>query len=236
MRGLPGRPLLTQRWEDVVFLHWRYRPPEVQQLLPRGVRVDVFDGSAWVGLVPFQMVDLRPVGLPALPQHRRFVEVNVRTYVRDVHDRPAVWFFSLDVPVPDVVALARGSIGAPYCLARASGRTEESRCGYAVERRWPTRPRTGGRLEIEAGDAGETDDPLASFLTARWAALTSWRGRILRSPVTHEPWPLAVAEVRGLAQDLVQAAGFVDPAGRPLAHYSPGVTATFSAPRLAATA
>lgn len=53
------RPALTQRWSDVVFLHWRYDPVVVQRLLPPGVRVDTYDGSAWVALVPFRMERLR---------------------------------------------------------------------------------------------------------------------------------------------------------------------------------
>lgn len=227
---LPGRPILAQRWTDVAFVHWRYRPADVQQLLPRSVIVDTFDGSAWIGLVPFVMEGLRPVGLPALAHHRRFVEVNVRTYVRDRTGRPAVWFFSLDVPLPDIVAMARAGIGARYCLARASHASDGQRRSYSLARRWPGQPRAHAEIEIDVSRSPTEADPLLRFLTARWAALTTWCGRLLRSPVTHEPWPLASAEITRLDQTLVQAAGLTDPAGDPLVHFSPGVTATFSRP------
>lgn len=193
--------------------------------------MDTFDGSAWIGLVPFVMEDLRPTALPALPHHRRFVEVNVRTYVVDRTGRPGVWFFSLDVPLVDVVAAARATAGARYCLARATHTSDGQRHRYSLTRRWPARPGAHAEIEVEAGDIVNEDDPLSRFLTARWAALTKWCGRLLRSPVTHEPWPLVGAEVRELDQSVVQAAGLVDPVGDPLAHFSPGVTATFSAPK-----
>lgn len=76
------RPVMFQRWTDVVFLHWRLDPAVVQALLPDGVTVDTYDGSAWVGLVPFQMEGLGVPGLAPFPRVGRFPEVNVRTYVR----------------------------------------------------------------------------------------------------------------------------------------------------------
>ena len=47
------RPVMLNRWESLTFLHWRYQPEVVQRLLPPGLTVDTFDGSAWVALVPF---------------------------------------------------------------------------------------------------------------------------------------------------------------------------------------
>ncbi|CAN5549621.1 hypothetical protein BH23ACT3_BH23ACT3_17700 [soil metagenome] len=38
---------MVQRWDDVVFLHWRCDPVVVQRLLSAGVTVDENDGSAW---------------------------------------------------------------------------------------------------------------------------------------------------------------------------------------------
>src|SRR5215468_10480043 len=76
------RPVMRQRWERLTFLHWSFEPPAVQRLLPAGLRADLFDGMAWVGLVPFFM----RVGTPGgreLPWVTRFCETNVRTYVCD---------------------------------------------------------------------------------------------------------------------------------------------------------
>ena len=46
---------MRMQWEDLTTLHWRYDPADVQELLPDGLTVETFDGSAWVGLVPFFM-------------------------------------------------------------------------------------------------------------------------------------------------------------------------------------
>ena len=234
---LPGPAVVAQRWVDLVFLHWPYRPADVQALLPSGVSVDTHDGMAWIALVPFEMHGLRPVGAPPVPGLRRFVEINVRTYAVDSEGRRAVWFFSLDVPNPLMPALARASFGAPYCLARAIHATEEidghERHGYAMTRRWPSPAGASAVVDIEVGApmSPAEIDPLAHFLTARWAALTSWAGRILRSPVVHEAWPLHRATCLRVEQDIIQAVGLPPPAGEPLTHFSPGVAARFSRPR-----
>ena len=47
------RAVLQQRWSELAYFHWPYEPGTVQRLLPAGVRVDTFDGTAWVGLIPF---------------------------------------------------------------------------------------------------------------------------------------------------------------------------------------
>ena len=73
---------MVQHWSDLVFVHWRYPAEIVQALLPDGVEVEQFDGTAWVGLIPFHMNDLGFPLLHPLPYVGSFPEVNVRTYVR----------------------------------------------------------------------------------------------------------------------------------------------------------
>jgi uncharacterized protein len=77
-----ARPWVVQRWEHLAFLHWPYPADRLQALLPFGLEVDTFDGMAWVALVPFRMVGVRPPFLPAPPWLTTFPETNVRTYVR----------------------------------------------------------------------------------------------------------------------------------------------------------
>ena len=70
---------LTQQWQRLTFVHWRYDPADVQAILPDGLTVDTFDGSAWVGLVPFHMIDVRPPFIPTLHPITTFPETNIRT-------------------------------------------------------------------------------------------------------------------------------------------------------------
>ena len=75
------KAVMVQHWSDLDFVHWRYPAEIVQALLPDGVEVEQFDGTAWVGLIPFHMNDLGFPLLHPLPYVGSFPEVNVRTYV-----------------------------------------------------------------------------------------------------------------------------------------------------------
>ena len=86
---------MRMTWRSLLFLHWPLPPDAVRPLLPAEMTLDTFDGSAWVGLVPFTMTGVKFRWLGSIPSMRRFHECNVRTYVhRD--GEPGVWFFSLD--------------------------------------------------------------------------------------------------------------------------------------------
>ena len=100
MSGL--EPIATQRssvmgmtWLNLAFLHWRVPAAMLEGLIPVGLQLQSFDGSAWLGIVPFRMAGVHARGLPPIPGTSDFLELNVRTYVTD-GVRPGVWFFSLD--------------------------------------------------------------------------------------------------------------------------------------------
>src|SRR6185312_5462238 len=66
---LPAGPwLMQQTWSDLLFAHWRVPPEALRRLLPPALEVETFDGSAWLGVVPFQMSGVRPRLLPPLPR------------------------------------------------------------------------------------------------------------------------------------------------------------------------
>jgi uncharacterized protein YqjF (DUF2071 family) len=220
--------VMRQQWLDLAYVHWRYEPAAVQALLPTGLTVDTFDGSAWVGLIPFSM---RHIGLgrgPAVPYLGSFAEVNVRTYVRAASG-PGVWFFSLDVDRLIPALTARLTYRLPYCWGRTSHERSEDVLTTVVRRRWPDRV-VDSCLEVDLGEP-VTADALDVFLTARWG-LYSRRGRGIRyAPVDHAPWPLRAATLRHVDESLVRAAGLPAPAGDPHLRASDGVAVRIGLPR-----
>ena len=94
MRSYPEGelPVMYQRWEKLLFLHWEMDPEVIQSTLPSGLYVDNYEGKAYVGIVPFYMRGIRPRGFPAIPYLSNFLECNVRTYVHDENGVPGVWF------------------------------------------------------------------------------------------------------------------------------------------------
>ncbi|MDX2378669.1 MAG: DUF2071 domain-containing protein [Acidimicrobiia bacterium] len=234
-RATPVRwPVMVQRWTDVVFLHWRFDPGVVQALLPGGVTVDTHDGSAWVGLVPFQMEGLGVPGLAPLPHVGRFPEVNVRTYVR-AGRRRGVWFFSLDVDRLLPAVVARVAYHLPYCAGRAHHVRNSELVVSRVERRWPRADDSPvSEIVVKTGAAVDPDDELIRFLTDRWGLISSTRrGGLRYAAVDHPAWSLHAAEVVHLADGLVAAAGLPAPHATPHVMWSPGVDVRVGRPQRA---
>ncbi len=219
------RPVLRQRWTELAYFHWRYEPDAVQRLLPEGVRVDTFDGSAWVGLIPFEMRDVQVGPTPPFPWLGSFIEINVRTYVVDVHGRRAVWFFSLDVPRLAIVAVARTAFSLPYCWATAEHTVAADQHRYQMTRRWPRAGAPHADIGFRVGDPIDDDDvtDLDHFLSARWGLVTSRRNRLSYGTVHHPRWPLHRVDDVNIDQNVIEAAWLPAPVGTPHALYSPGV-------------
>ena len=116
---LPKRQwAMTQRWNDLLFAHWPVPAASIAPLLPAGLVPDTFDGSAWIGVVPFWMDRIRFSALPKVPGTDTFPELNLRTYVREEHTNLAgVYFFSLDAANPIAVSIARMFFRLPYYWA-----------------------------------------------------------------------------------------------------------------------
>ena len=102
---MPAAPwVMTQTWNDLLFAHWPVDGDALRKLVPATFELDRFDGTAWLGVVPFHMTNVAPRFVPALPWVSAFPELNVRTYVT-VAGQPGVFFFSLDAGNPLAVLL-----------------------------------------------------------------------------------------------------------------------------------
>lgn len=222
---LAGRAVASQRWSDLTFLHWRVDSATVAPLLPPGVVPDEHDGTTWVGLIPFLLDRATLFGGPPVPYVGSFVEVNVRLYGVDASGRRGVVFRSLEASRLAAVLAARVVFGLPYFWSRTTMDADGGVIRYASRRHG------GGPSSLIVARPGERleADPLADFLTGRWGMFTARGGRTRFLPNEHEPWPLHVAELLDLDDELVTAAGLPGVIDRPpdSVLFSPGVATRF---------
>ncbi len=215
-----GAPSGEQRWRQLFFLHWTFEPAAVAPLLPAGMELDLWEGRAYVGLVPFLMEGVRPRWLPR-PLALDFLETNLRTYVV-VEGEPGVFFFSLEASSWLAVPAARHGWGLPYHHARMSHARDGDRVRYRSARR-------GARADLSLdATIGEALGPspagtLEHFLLERYLLFAARPGRIDRGQVHHAPYPAQRATVRSVETTLLEAAGLPRQEGEPLAHYAEGV-------------
>jgi uncharacterized protein len=215
------KPLMLQRWESLTFLHWRYEPDTIRGLLPakleqQGLRLDTFDGAAWISLTPFRLTRLRPPFLPPAPWLSRFPETNVRTYVRGPDGKPGIWFFTLEAARLAAVIAARAGYGLPYRWSRMRVRGPGNTVQYQSRR---LLGRGSTRISIEPGESFGAAQ-LDNFLTARYRLLTRVGNRLAYADIDHPPWPLQRARVLECNEDLIVNSGVPAPRGEPIVHFS----------------
>jgi uncharacterized protein YqjF (DUF2071 family) len=211
------RPVMRQTWRDLTFLHWPHEPAVVRRFIPNDLHLDLYDGAAWIGLVPFAIEDLTLPQAPAVPWLSAFPETNVRTYVIDRHGLRGIWFFSLDAARLLAVLGARASYALPYFWARMNVTRDGPSAWYTSTRLTGSRARSD--IEIRVGDAVSQPSELEVFLTARFRLYAQRGKHLLKADVEHPPWPLRRADIVKLEQNLLQAGGLPRVESEPLAHF-----------------
>jgi uncharacterized protein YqjF (DUF2071 family) len=193
-----------QSWCDLLFAHWPVDARRLRPLVPPPLTLQEFDGTAWLGVVPFRMEGVMRRPLPDVPGMSAFPELNVRTYVEH-RGRAGVWFLSLDATNPVAVWAARRFFHLPYHRARIEVAAAGPQVRYVCRR--ASDPDVGFAAEYEprsepyAAGAGS----LEHFLTERYCLFAQTKaGRLSRTDVHHAPWPLQRARAVIRANTMAQ--------------------------------
>jgi uncharacterized protein YqjF (DUF2071 family) len=206
-------------WHDLLFMHWPISTTIIRSLLPSGLELDLFDGRAWIGVIPFYMSGVRPRLVPSVVASK-FPEVNVRTYAR--HDgKSGVWFFSLDAASRLAVWGARRFFHLPYHFAAMSVSISQNTVDYRSERLASPETRLVARYEPVGTPARSAAGSLEHWLTERYCLFAvNKRGKIFRGDIHHQPWSLQCAEVEIQANTMTRSLGIALPSVDPLVHFA----------------
>ncbi|MFM9118599.1 MAG: YqjF family protein [Planctomycetota bacterium] len=222
--AIPRGPWIgRQSWLDLLFAHWPVPAEQLRPLVPPELQVQEFQGTSWIGVVPFRMAGIAPRGCPDIPGLSAFPELNVRLYVeRD--GKPGVWFLSLDATKRIAVWAARRFFHLPYYLADIEIAERNGTFDYRARR-----PDTPDDQQFHAQYRPVSDTFAASpgsleaFLAERYCLYAQdSRGTIYRVDVHHVPWPLQRAQGTVDPGYLLAAHG-LQVTGEPLLHFSRGV-------------
>lgn len=211
---------MTQSWHDLLFAHWPLDPDLLGEKVPASLPLDVFDGRAWIGVVPFHMTNVAVRGVPSLPLLSTFPELNVRTYVT-LGGKPGVYFFSLDAASTLAVIGARVVFNLPYYRAAMAVHTGPQRVTYRSARR----SRSNAQFAASYGPAGPVAEPqpgtLEYFLAERYCLYTTTRGgEPRRLEIHHCRWPLQPADAQIAVNTMTTAMGIMLPRVEPLLHFA----------------
>lgn len=183
--------LLCQRWLNLAFIHWEINPAQIRAQIPAELEIDLYDGKAWIAVVPFDMKGVTLRGLPAVSFVSDFPEINVRTYVEH-EGKKGVWFFSLDAPKKFAVWTARAFFHLPYRHAEV----EVIERGQSIEYSHKMDHCAFEASYQPIGACNNDKDSFESWATERYCLYCqSKRGQVYRTEVQHPKWPLEKAEI-----------------------------------------
>lgn len=207
-----GHWLMYQSWQRLLFAHWPVPARLLRDKIPSQLSIEEFDGTAWLGIVPFRMANVHFRGLPPIWGTSRFPELNVRTYVR-YGDVSGVWFFSLDAANWPAVIGARIGFHLPYFFAHMSIQEAGQKTHYESRRK-------NGMFIADYAPTGTVQDypadSLERWLTERYYLFAAdKRGKIYRGDIHHELWPLQPAEAEITENTIAAASGIPLPDTKP---------------------
>jgi len=218
----PAGPwVMVQRWHDLLFAHWQCSISDLRPLIPAPLHIDTFDGTPWIGVIPFYMSGVRMRATPPIPTAHAFEELNVRTYVT-LDGRPGVWFFSLDAASTLAVIGARLGIHLPYFRAAMRMTRRDGLIEYASDRWSMAGPHASFRADYRGVGpaASPAEGTLEHFLTERYALYASDGKRIWRGDIVHPPWSLQAGEAHIDRNSMIAAARVRAPGHEPLLHFA----------------
>jgi len=218
---MPEGPwIMSQTWHDLMFAHWPVARDRLRALVPARFELDLFDGEAWLAVVPFHMTNVTPRFVPALPWLSAFPELNVRAYVR-VDDRPGVFFFSLDAGNAVAVGAARTLLNLPYFTAEMTVGGGDRQVEYASRRLSTPAAEFRATYRPEGPAQAPLPGTLEHFLTERYCLYAvDHQARAYRLDIHHPPWALQPAAAEIAVNTMADAAGLRLPATAPLLHFS----------------
>ena len=211
-------------------------PSVLRPLVPEALTLELYDG---VGVAhhcrPSVPATCVPVEFRLCPSCLIFPQVNVRTCVsRD--GKPGIFNFSADAASLSAVWFARVFFRIPYWHAaiQVSGATVQARRA-TQERRGSIRFRSRrlhgpaalsgpATFDVAYAPAGAAErarpGSLDEFLIERYCVYSCHRGKLYRTELHHQPWPLQQASVELQSNSLAEPLGLSLPLQPDLCHFS----------------
>lgn len=211
--------MMTQKWSDLLFLHWPVDPADIRKYIPGELELDLYDNRAWIGIVLFKARGTRPRFMPPVPGAANFLEVNVRTYVR-YKNRSGVYFFSLDANSKLAVEIASFGGFLPYRRARMSLDKNEGKIIFRSETMKKEGPQEKVALDYRILPQSAVSTELEKWLTERYCLWTKPGHQLLRLDIVHKPWKLKYVQGEISENTMAPYLGKNFKNEKPMAHYA----------------
>jgi len=171
-----------QEWHKVLLLHWKVPVSFLEALLPEGIHPDLYDGNAWISLLPLTVKKHQFKGFPAWPFISNFHEVNLRTYVTH-GDIAGVYILSIETDKLTSVLMGRCMEGLPYIKSTIE-RTPNRYLSENINKQYSL------DLSYIVKDSLNHKSGIDYWLTERHALYESRDGKLYCYNIHHKEWEL----------------------------------------------
>lgn len=222
--------MMTQEWHHTLFVHWQVPAASLREHIPQELEIDTFDGSAWVGIVPFQVKNTRGRFMPGIPFFSSYLEVNVRTYVK-YGPRTGVYFFSLDANQLLAVLGAKAIFGLNYKQANIKFKVKDHFELHSIRA-----AEESAKLDLRYKPVSEVSfaeqGTLEHWFTERYCLWTKRGSQLVRGDIHHTKWELQQARAEISQQMLIPFINQGLLTKQPLLHYNKYKQAFFWPPKI----
>lgn len=194
--------LLKTCWQDLIMATYEIDAEAIQEYVPAGFEIDLFNGKALVSVVAFRFSNTRFFGV-TMPFYRDFPEVNLRIYVKGMYDgevRRGVVFIKEITPnrIPALIArtLFRENFHVQPVEVTRYGEPTCQRIDY----QWGDGNKLGGDIKEPLTDWQEGTEE--AFIGDNYWAFKKAGDRAYAFRVDHQPWKMAPLENIDLKIDL----------------------------------
>lgn len=185
--------VMTQTWEHLMFMHWEQAPDKIKALIPSELELDLYDGKAWITILPFKVTHQRFHWFPEIPLLNTYLELNVRTYVK-FKGKVGVYFFTLDANHP-LTVLGTKAMSLPYQLSKMEMLEENNEILFKSRRLFEY-GKFSARYESASQPKQLEPGSLDYWLLERYCLFTKWGNLLLRGDIRHEKWEVSEVNYR----------------------------------------
>ncbi|WP_257131809.1 YqjF family protein [Bacillus sp. AFS017336] len=220
-----GGWIMSQSWENVLFMHWPISAKLLQTHIPKELTIDTYDGTAWLGIVLFSTNGVYLRGMPSISLLPICPEINVRTYVK-YNGKPGVYFLSLDVSNWVLYTIAKHWFHLSYFPANISSQKIKNIFHFESKRIKSKKEiiQFDCKFETNSNDYLAKEDTLEHWLTEKYCFFSNdQKGNIYRCDIDHTQWTLQNVDLTISINTMCTPLNFRLPNTSPITHFSPGV-------------
>lgn len=185
---------LTGEWRKLLMVNYEIDPTILEEFLPVGTELDLWNGKCYVSVVGFMFLNTRLLGIK-VPFHSEFEEVNLRFYVRRLENnewKRGVVFIKEIVPKFALALVANIAYKENYESLKMDHTWQFSEQSIGVGYRWRKKGKWNNiqvsaevkKVDIEQGSVDE-------FITEHyWGYAKVDSSRTNEYEVTHPKWQI----------------------------------------------